>query len=369
MVANWRDTDARAAPYIALKRQPGPIADEAFQTAILPGVSRTFALTIPQLPNDLCRAVTNAYLLCRIADTIEDDARLTLAQKEHFHETFLNSLESEADAQLFSATLPKLLSDNTLPDEKELMRNTHRVVRVTRSLNPNQQAAVTRCVRIMSDGMRHFERTKGPDGLASLTDLERYCYFVAGVVGEMLTELFCDYSEEIGTRRGELMGLAVAFGQGLQMTNILKDVWDDYQRGTCWLPRDVFDNSGFNLSELETRHCSPEFGKGIDHLVGVAHQCLRGALRYTQLMPPHETGIRRFCLWAIGLAVLTLRKIYRTPWFTSGGQVKVSRRTVKAVIFASNVAVRSNTALGALFQISAKGLPLNQTHRISVMNE
>jgi farnesyl-diphosphate farnesyltransferase len=46
-------------------------------------------------------------------------------------------------------------------------------------------------------------------------------------------------------------------------------------------------------------------------LVGVAHAHLRNALDYTLLIPGKETGIRRFCLWAIGLAVLTLRKSRR----------------------------------------------------------
>ena len=56
----------------------------------------------------------------------------------------------------------------------------------------------------------------------------------------MLTELFCDYSAEIDRHRKKLLQLAVSFGQGLQMTNILKDIWDDRARGACWLPRDVF---------------------------------------------------------------------------------------------------------------------------------
>ena len=45
-------------------------SDEVYQDQILPHVSRTFALTIPQLPLGLRTAVTSAYLLCRIADTI-----------------------------------------------------------------------------------------------------------------------------------------------------------------------------------------------------------------------------------------------------------------------------------------------------------
>jgi phytoene/squalene synthetase len=49
------------------------MSDEAYQDEILPHVSRTFALTIPELPAALRTAVTSAYLLCRIADTIEDE--------------------------------------------------------------------------------------------------------------------------------------------------------------------------------------------------------------------------------------------------------------------------------------------------------
>ena len=80
--------------------------------------------------------------------------------------------------------------------------------------------------------------------------MDKYCYFVAGVVGEMLTELFCDYSQEINQHYDELMTLAVSFGQGLQMTNILKDIWEDQSRDMCWLPRDVFEKYGLDLSHL-----------------------------------------------------------------------------------------------------------------------
>ena len=99
----------------------------------------------------------------------------------------------------------------------------------------------------MSRGMAEFQREGNPDGLHDLPHLDRYCYHVAGVVGEMLTELFCDYSPEINERREDLLALSVSFGQGLQMTNILKDVWDDRRRGACWLPRDVFLRAGFEL--------------------------------------------------------------------------------------------------------------------------
>jgi farnesyl-diphosphate farnesyltransferase len=76
------------------------------------------------------------------------------------------------------------------------------------------------------------------------------------------------------------------------------------------------------------------------------------------MVPKREVGIRRVCLWAIGLAVLTLRKIHRNPTFRSGSEVKVSRRTVKATVLTTNLALMSNRALRLLFERAADGLPL-----------
>jgi farnesyl-diphosphate farnesyltransferase len=142
------------------------------------------------------------------------------------------------------------------------------------------------------------------------------------------------------------------------MTNILKDIWDDRQADTCWLPRAVFEAHGFDLDMIEARHESPEFAAGLRDLVGVAHGHLRNALEYSLIIPASETGIRKFCLWAIGLAVLTLRKISRNPSFRSGADVKVTRRTVKATILATNLALRSDRALRLVFNRAADGLPL-----------
>ena len=91
-------------------------------------------------------------------------------------------------------------------------------------------------------------------------------------------------------------------------------------------------------------------------LVGLAHAHLRNALEFTLLIPAREAGIRRFCLWAIGLAVLTLKRIAANPGFTAGSQVKVSRRTVAVTLALSNAATRHNGLLRFLFNRAACGL-------------
>src|SRR5271170_178597 len=142
------------------------------------------------------------------------------------------------------------------------------------------------------------------------------------------------------------------------MTNILKDVWEDRSRGACWLPQDVFSRHGVDLAEVSNEPFDPRFGAGFRELVGVAHAHLRNALDYTLLIPGRETGIRRFCLWAVGLAVLTLRKIHKNPGFTAGSQVKISRSQVTMTRILTDLSIRNDRMLRRLFATAARGLPL-----------
>jgi farnesyl-diphosphate farnesyltransferase len=310
------------------------------------------------LPSGLAEVVANAYLLCRLADTIEDDVGLGNQQKSEFHRRFVAVVTGTEPAEPFADDLLPLLSPRSLPDERDLVANAAKIVRITHGFSPSERAAVNRCVAIMCSGMPKFQRSKSLKGLENLDEMASYCYFVAGVVGEMLTELFCLHCPELEREHDEMMRLAVSFGQGLQMTNILKDIWDDRQAEACWLPRSVFMNGEFQLERLEELHHTEVFRRGLSELIGIAHGHLRNALDYTCRIPKREVGIRRFCLWAIGLAVLTLRNIHRNPLFRSGAEVKVSRQTVKATILTTNLTLKSNRALRLVFERAAAGLPL-----------
>lgn len=327
--------------------------DLEYQDRILEKVSRTFALTIPELPQPLRTRVGNAYLLCRIADTIEDDPELTPAAKRVFSQRFIAVVKGRASAEAFAADVAPALSGAAPAAERDLVRNSARVVAVLDSFSPAERAAVERCITVMAKGMTWFQE-RGPAGVGDLQDLARYCYVVAGCVGEMLTELFCRHSPAMARYRGRLMELAVSFGQGLQMTNILKDVWEDRRRGQCWLPSEVLAARGVDVRSLSQ---GASFQEALRYLVGVAHWHLARALEYTLLVPAREAGIRRFCLWALFMAVLTLRKLCRFPGFTAGSQVKISRRAVRAVIWATGACARSDRLLRGLFFLACLGLP------------
>ncbi|MDT8438748.1 MAG: phytoene/squalene synthase family protein [Wenzhouxiangellaceae bacterium] len=328
----------------------------SFQDSILQGVSRTFALTIPSLPEALRVPVTNAYLLCRIADTIEDDAEASPLRKQQWAAQFVEVLAGAADASAFGRSLAPKLGPATLADERRLIEHTDRVVQVTHSFDDVQRHALERCVRLMSAGMHRFQQQAGAQGLPRMRDLELYCYFVAGVVGEMLTELFCAFDPQIAARRAALLRLAPSFGQGLQMTNILKDIWDDHARGICWLPRETFGLDPESRQPLLDGVSPDQLQQGIRRLAVVAHGHLRNALEYTLLIPKQQRGIRRFCLWALGMAVPTLDNIHARSDFRSGDEVKITRPQVRRIVRRYGLVAGNNWLVRSMFRRASRPL-------------
>ncbi|WP_421620664.1 phytoene/squalene synthase family protein [Alkalilimnicola ehrlichii] len=333
-------------------------ADKAYQDSVLPGVSRTFALTIPQLPEYLRGTVTNAYLLCRIADTIEDHLPGDSVAKAEWFKRLDIALRGQEPAEPFGRELARMFPRQSTPrTELELVRNTHRVLRVTRALPAWQRRSVVRCVRVLAEGMARFQANKRPDGLADITAFDDYCYHVAGVVGEMLTVLFCGYSTAMGRHRQELMRLSLSFGQALQMTNILKDVWNDRERGVCWLPRDIFAGAGCPLDADADWAGDPRFHEGMRRMVAIARGHLDRGFEYVLQIPVSEPGIRRFCIWALGMAALTLGNIHRHPQFRDPAEIKISRRTVRGLMTITPALVRRDWLLKASYAAATRRLP------------
>ena len=326
--------------------------DEVFQTHILELVSRTFALTIPQLPEPLDRTVSNAYLLCRIADTIEDDPSLSFKNKQYYCKWFASLVKDYTCADNFATELASKLGDTITNAEKELIEKCDSVLKITHSLTESERSAMLECLEAMTTGMVKYQGMETLKGLKSQEDLDLYCYYVAGVVGVMLTKLFLEYGKEWSekTKQG-MKTLAISFGQGLQMTNIIKDFWVDRKRGACWLPQSVFKPLGISLENTNLENVE-NFEKGIEQIIFVARNHLVNAFYYTILIPKKEKGIRMFCLWAILMATLTLSKVKNSSDFFNGQSVKISRTTVSLVVLFSNLCNRSNLLLKTMFKLT-----------------
>ena len=321
----------------ALKENPN--ADLAYQKTILGSVSRTFALTIPLLPPIIEKVVGNTYLLCRIVDTIEDAADLSPSTKQTLSQLFLDAVLEKSPVDSFVDPCLEALKNYSNQDELDLIIHTPTVLRILHTCSVSDQAAVSRCVSIMSNGMSHFHGKQNEQGLKDLKEFEEYCYVVAGVVGELLTTIFSNHSPEFAKRIRGHEDLAIAFGQALQMTNILKDSPEDRERGVSWKPA--------NISQTE--------------LLSIAYQKLEDSLRYIQLIPKQDIGMRQFCFLAFGLAAMTLSKIANRKQFVHKDEVKLSRSTVMSFYSFTKIAASSDALMKIFFHLSTRSLrKLNQ---------
>ena len=161
MVFSARHRPMRSAvrPAKSRPQENGDNKDILYQDRILPGVSRTFALTIPQLPNDLRRVVCNTYLLCRIADTVEDEPQLSATQKQEFLSRFGRVVTGHEVAETFAQDLHPLLSSATVQAEQDLIANAARIIRVTHEFDRAQLNTIEHCLTVMTHGMAEFSES------------------------------------------------------------------------------------------------------------------------------------------------------------------------------------------------------------------
>jgi farnesyl-diphosphate farnesyltransferase len=331
---------------------PVDAADRAFCDAMLPKVSRTFAICIRLLPSRIEHPVLVAYLLCRVADTIEDTTDIPPAEKDRLFEHFGRCLEPGGpDAEPLSSRFT-----DPVNDEQVLARETDAVLREFRRLPQQQQDAIRPWVQEMSSGMAEFVR-RAADGkhlatLATIEELDRYCYYVAGTVGHLLTQLFRLHDSPPDPERYDrLDALATSFGLGLQLTNIIKDVADDRRRGWSFVPRQLCDAVGIEPEELQDEQHRDEGRRVMRLLIEKTKGHLDDALRYSTTLPRRQYGIRLFCLTSLFFAVRTLHLAERDPRLLDPAhKVKIPRAEVHRTIATTRLIAPSNLLVRAYFR-------------------
>ena len=213
---------------------------------LLRRTSRTFALAIPLLDEPTRREVGLAYLLFRIADSFEDESRWPKELRRACLLELSDVLDRKRDAAEVVAGWgrhPKL-HDASCAD---LVAQTVGVIGELDACGDAASAIVRKHVRRTALGMAEVVESTDERGELVVTDvagLKKYCYIVAGIVGEMLTELFVLDAPQLRAVSDALDADAATFGEGLQLVNILKDAGGDVTEGRSFLP------AGVPLSEL-----------------------------------------------------------------------------------------------------------------------
>jgi len=313
---------------------------------ILPRVSRTFALGIKLLPPRIEPPVRIGYLLCRIADTIEDDVVFAPARKAALLDTFLACFDDESVADAFGAISPDLTATD---DYRELVAGTGTVFLMWRMLDKPTRTILRRWVTEMVGGMRRFV-LEHPEGIriASVGEYREYCYYVAGTVGHLLTDLWHEHSHVIGRRTyARLLENCEAFGEALQTVNILKDIaWDAERENAIYIPSELLAAVGSGHDAILGAERRAANRGALAPLIQLAHDDLERALCYIEALPAAAVRIRLFCMLPVLFAIATMRELEGTEaMLVPGGSVKIARAEVRALIVAASTSTLTNPTL------------------------
>lgn len=256
---------------------------EDFADSILRATSRTFYLSIVELPPGLKEAVMSAYLSLRAIDEIED------------HPTLDRSIKTELLLDIGSCHKPSNLGTSRLSAKFAAHRD--ELPEVTIHLDQwldLAPRAVASHIRNANVAMaRRMAWWVGKDWrIRTREDLDSYTFAVAGAVGSLLSDLWFWYD---GTR--SCHEDAIAFGRGLQAVNILRNRPEDLARGVDFFP------DGWTADALQT----------------YARDNLLRADAYVEALTPGPA--KEFCRPPLALAYATLDALAR-------GESKLSRNVV-----------------------------------------
>lgn len=293
-------------------------------------VSRSFAFCIARLDGDLRGWVGLSYLLCRILDTVEDAPWTNPALKEKAFlqfEAFLNHGATDEEVKQWLALFPEVPEGEylLLADSVQIFSDLH-------SLPASVLEKIRRPVLNMYRGMKFFAR-KQVNGqglrLRSLAEVNQYCFFVAGIVGGLLTELMI---ERLGGGKLSARNLVDAhhFGLFLQKINLLKDQSEDEKEGRFLVP-----------SRTE--------------LLASMRADAEGAIRYLTSLPIAEKGFRLFCAWSLFIGLRSM------PWVESswakGVFNKIPRWVTEKLLGQVEKMIDDNRQLLELFQSMVPAFP------------
>jgi farnesyl-diphosphate farnesyltransferase len=317
---------------------------------VLPGVSRSFALSLRVLPRSLGVPLGVTYLVARAADTVADTRVLPASQRLVGLAALRGALEAEAGPP------PALTGagDHT-PAERALLARLPDVLRAYHALEPGDRgrahAVLLTLTQAMVDALERFPpETAGQVGaLETRADLDRYTYMNAGCVGEFWTDTVLAHRPRCaGWDRSHMRAQGARFGQGLQLVNVLRDLPRDLRLGRCYLPAAELAPLGLTPPDLLDPGAMPRVRPLVDALIRDALARLEAGRAYTLAVPRREARLRLASVWPLLIGLGTLARLRRAENLLDPSvTVKVPRAEVQRILARSLALVWSDRGLGA----------------------
>ena len=308
---------------------------------LLKQVSRLFYTTLVVVPADVRDQVSLAYLFARAADTIADteliDRPRRLDLLGQLKAQFVSDQIAWGQVRAIQQAVGPIQQNSA---ERVLLERLEDCLKLLQTFSPDDRRRVQRLMTTLTQGMEMdlsvFPGKSAEDltALKTLDDLDRYTYYVAGCVGEFWTDLMCAHRKALSSWKvREMSEVGVRFGKGLQLTNIVKDIAHDLQKGRCYVPTPMLAEAGLTARDLLDQRNRARFQPVLSKLVRMAVEHLDQGWLYTMSIPRYETRLRLSCMWPILSAGESLKLIMHSPDLLNPAvKVKIPRSKVYQIM-------------------------------------
>jgi len=293
---------------------------------MLRNVSRTFAISIEQLPAGLRESVMIAYLLFRVSDCLEDHDGLEANQKAELLRLWAKVLDGETTVYALTGAVADL--DENDP-EVYVTQHADQLLDELHKLPKQNQETIIYHVHETSLGMARWQ-DHGPY-VETEEEMDDYMFEVAGRVGYLLTDLFGWYSPFILKQKDKLRPLAREFGLALQTVNIIRGMRKDYERGWVFVPRTFYEPLGLTRDSLFAQENQSAALQVVARLADKAETHLRHGLQYIIHIPRTHYRVRLACSWPLFFAIRTLA-LSRDNIQVILNEAKITRAEVTRII-------------------------------------
>ncbi|XP_016851824.1 squalene synthase isoform X1 [Anolis carolinensis] len=281
--------------------------------------SRSFAAVIQALDGELRHAVCIFYLVLRALDTVEDDMTINLETKVPMLHNF-HSYLYQPDWRFMESN----------EKDKQVLEDFPTISLEFRNLAKVYRDVIADICHKMGLGMAEFLEKK----VESEKEWDKYCHYVAGLVGIGLSQLFSASKLE-DPIVGQDTELANSMGLFLQKTNIIRDYYEDQLVGREFWPREVWSKYAKKVSDL----AKPE---NIDKAVHCMNELITNALHHvpdvlTYLSRLKNQSVFNFCAIPQVMAIATLAACYNNQQVFRG-VVKIRKgQAVTLMMDATNI--------------------------------
>lgn len=292
---------------------------------LLKRVSRSFFLTLKVLPREVRPQMGLSYLFARAADTIADTDMLDRSRRllalKRFRDQFASDhVDWEGIRAIQAELLPHQSKSQSKSAERLLFEHLAECFQAYQAFAPEDRQRIRVLMGTLPKGMEMDltvfpgDSAKELTALQTMADLDRYIYYVAGCVGEFWTEMMCAHLPAFAPwDKARMAPIGIRFGKGLQLTNVLKDLARDLNKGRCYVPNELLRGAGLTPKDLLLRDNRSALRPVLCKLVRVALEHLDQGWFYTMAIPRREVRLRLACMWPILFAGATLQRVAFSP--------------------------------------------------------